>query len=78
LDSESGAAVRLAGHFVKSPSIFVKRVSVVRETTLQDGVPATRLTHLSLDMRFIGLAEVTIKESPRSALDDAATPNRGW
>jgi len=64
IDGETGAAVRQAGYFVKSPSIFVKRITVTRETVLLDGLAVERITHLSIDTRLIGRAELTIHERP--------------
>ena len=71
LDGETGAVVRQSGHLVKKPSIFVKRVDVTRETALRDGIPEVRITHLSVDTRVVGRAELIIYERP------CATPDRG-
>ena len=70
LDGETGAAVRQSGHLVKKPSIFVKRVDIARETTLRDGIAEMRVTHLSVDTRLVGRAELTIQERPYTAPDD--------
>jgi hypothetical protein len=64
LDGETGAVVRQSGYLVKKPSVLVKRVDVTRETTLQDGIAAMRVTHLSVDTRLVGRAELTIHERP--------------
>jgi hypothetical protein len=64
LDGETGAAVRQSGYLVRNPSIFVKHVSVIRETTLSNGVVVMRVTHLSVDTRLVGRAELTIQERP--------------
>jgi len=69
LDGETGAVVRQAGYLVKRPSIFVKRVDVTRETALRDGVAELRVTHLSVDTRLVGRAELIIRERPRLAQD---------
>jgi hypothetical protein len=69
LDGETGAAVRQAGQLVKKPSIFVKRVDIARETTLRDGIAEMRVTHLSVDTRLVGRAELTIQERPYTAPD---------
>jgi hypothetical protein len=69
LDGETGAAVRQSGHLVKKPSIFVKSVDMARETTLRDGIAEMRVTHLSVDTRLIGRAELTIQERPYTAPD---------
>jgi hypothetical protein len=72
LDGESGAVVRQSGYFVKSPSIFVKRLTVTRETAIHDGLAEERTTHLSIDTRLVGRAELTIHERPCMDLDGGA------
>jgi hypothetical protein len=64
LDGETGAAVRQSGKLVKSPSLFVKSVGITRETVISDGVAQMLLTHLSVDTRLVGLANLTVTESP--------------
>ena len=69
LDGETGAVVRQSGYLVKNPSIFVKRVDIIREAALRDGIAAVRVTHLSVDTRLVGRAEMTIQERPYMSLD---------
>lgn len=69
LDAETGAVVRQSGYLVKKPSIFVKRVEIKRETTLRDGSAQERVTHLSVDTRLAGRAELTIHERPYADAD---------
>jgi hypothetical protein len=64
LDGETGAVVRESGYFVKSPSIFVKRITVNRENVIRGGRAGERVTHLSIDTRLVGQAELTIRERP--------------
>jgi len=64
IDAATGTAVRVSGYLVKRPSIFVKRVDVTRETSLHDGVAESRVTHLALETRLVGRAELTIHERP--------------
>jgi hypothetical protein len=64
LDGETATAVRYAGRLVKRPSVFVKSVDVQRDTTLRNGVVESRLTHLTVDTRLVGKAELTIEERP--------------
>jgi hypothetical protein len=71
LDGETGSVVRQSGYLVKKPSIFVKRVDVTRETDLRDGSAEMRVTHLSVDTRLVGRAELIIHERP------CATPDSG-
>jgi len=64
IDAETGLVVRLSGYLVKRPSVFVRHVDMTRETDLRDGIAVTRVTHLSVDTRLIGRAELTIQERP--------------
>jgi hypothetical protein len=64
LDAETGLPVRQTGRLVKSPSLFVKSVGILRETVLRGGVVQRLLTHLSVDTRLVGLADLTVTESP--------------
>lgn len=74
IDGETGAAIRQSGYLVKSPSIFVKRAGVTRETFLRGGVAEMRLTSLSIDTRLVGLAELTVRERPYTATDETRVP----
>jgi hypothetical protein len=64
LDGENGAVVRQSGYLVKSPSIFVKRITVSRENSVRDGAAEERTTYVSVDLRLVGGAKLTIHESP--------------
>ena len=64
LDSETGVAVRESGYLAKSPSVFVKRINLTRENALHDGIIAEKITHVSVEMRLIGRAQLTIVERP--------------
>jgi hypothetical protein len=61
---ESGGVVRESGYFVKSPSIFIKRIEVTLETSPRNESAEERITHLSVDTRLVGRAELTIHEHP--------------
>ena len=61
---ETGVVVRQSGYLVKSPSIFVKRITVTRETAIRDGLAEDRVTHVSVDTRLVGRAELTVHEHP--------------
>ena len=74
LDAETGSVVRQSGYLVKNPSVFVKRVTLIRETGMRDGRAEERITHLSVDTRLIGRAELTIHERPLTDPNDA-TPD---
>lgn len=64
IDGETGAALRQSGYLVKSPSLFVKRVDITRDTVLSAGVAQSQTTHLSIATRLVGLADLTVTESP--------------
>jgi hypothetical protein len=64
LDGETGTAIRLSGYLVKPSSIFVKRVGVTREAVLEGGITEMRLTHLQVDTRVVGLADLIVTERP--------------
>ncbi|MGO9259950.1 MAG: hypothetical protein ACLQU1_27105 [Bryobacteraceae bacterium] len=66
IDAGSGLVRRQTGYLVRSPSIFVRRVNITRDTAARDGVAYERTTHLEIDTRLIGLAELTITERPYS------------
>jgi len=64
IDGATGFAVHEAGYFVRKPSIFIRRLKITRDVSLSDGLPYLRTTHLDIDIRFAGRAELTIVESP--------------
>jgi hypothetical protein len=81
VDAATGLAVHQVGRMVKNPSIFLRRIDVTRDTSIRDGAPDLRVTHLDIDTRLVGHAELTIKErpcTPQSALAIARlVPNAG-
>jgi hypothetical protein len=72
IDSATGIAVHQAGRFVKRPSVFIRQIDVTRDTILRDGVPDTRVTHVAIDTRLVGRAELTITEHPLQTADREA------
>ena len=74
LDGATGLAVRQSGYLVKRPSLFVKRIDFARETQLRDGVAELRITHLTIDTRLAGKAELTIQERPFETANSADLP----
>lgn len=63
LDSDTGLTVREAGRFVKSPSVFLKKVFFAREYTIRDGYAVPKLIQTSIETRFWGQAELDIQYS---------------
>jgi hypothetical protein len=75
LDAETYMPVRESGSFVKTPSIFLKKVAFVRHYMLQNGVSVPQRTESKIDARFFGPVELDInyeKFSKDTADDDAA------
>jgi hypothetical protein len=64
IDASTGVAVRKSGRMVKTPSIFLRRVTIVQDTDLRNGRPYLKITRLNIDTRLAGKAELTITERP--------------
>jgi hypothetical protein len=62
IDVASGLAVRKAGRLVKTPSVFLRRIDVAQDIDILDNAPYRRITHLEIDTRLVGRAELTITE----------------
>ncbi len=69
LDQRTGVPVVQFGHLVKSPSVFIRRVSVTRENALRAGIVESRLTHITVETRLIGRAELVVEERPLRSAD---------
>ena len=67
IDSVTGAPVLVTGQFVKTPSISTSAIHIVRELTFADGHPFARTTHMSIETRPVGRADLTIIEAPLSS-----------
>jgi hypothetical protein len=63
IDVASAIAVRKAGRMVKEPAAFL-RVDVSQDTDIRKGRPYRRITHMDIDTRLAGPAELTIVEHP--------------
>jgi hypothetical protein len=64
IDPATGALLRESGRMVRSPSIFIRRIDVIRDMSFSDGQPLARVTHLSIDTRLVGRAELTVTKRP--------------
>jgi hypothetical protein len=60
LDAETGMPVRVSGEWVKSPSVFVKKVEFVQEFEMRDGVSLPSHIESTVDTRIVGRAELSI------------------
>jgi hypothetical protein len=74
IDPATGVAVHQAGRLVKRPSVFIRRIEVARDSNLRDGLPSTRVTHVAVDTRMVGRAELTITERPLWTANREAQP----
>jgi hypothetical protein len=69
IDSRTGQEVLRKGRLVKTPHNFAGKIEVLRDTTLLDGYPCIRVTHITLETRQVGRGELTITELPLAAAD---------
>jgi hypothetical protein len=75
IDTETALTVYETGRFVKSPSVFLKRVQFSREYAILDGMAVPKTLQTSIETRFWGLAELDIQfsdfrwDDPLLALD---------
>jgi hypothetical protein len=69
LDAETSMPVRESGRFVKSPSMFLKKIEFVRDYQIKDGVSVPKHVESSADVRVLGRAELSIEYSNISRQD---------
>jgi hypothetical protein len=67
----TGAPILVSGYLVKSPSTSVRGINVVREIAFLGGYPLARTTHMRIEIRPVGRAELTIIEVPLGLADPA-------
>lgn len=60
IDTETGMPVRESGEFVKSPSVFLKKIEFVRDYELQDGVALPSRIKTTVETRVVGKAQLLI------------------
>ena len=63
LDAATAMPVHQAGRFVKTPSVFLKKVEFIEDYELQDGVAIPKHFEGTADMRLVGRAELSIEFS---------------
>lgn len=75
LDAETFMPVRESGSFVKTPSVFLKKVQFVRNYMLQNGVSVPQRTESKIEARFFGPVELDInyQSFSKETEADAAT-----
>jgi len=72
----TGAPVLVTGTLVKTPFTSIQRMDVVSEITLVEGHPSARTTHMIIETRPVGRAELTIIELPLDLADPGAAISR--
>jgi hypothetical protein len=77
IDLTTGVAVLESGHFVKTPPPFVGRIEMVRDTTLLNGSPSVRITHVTLETKTLGRGELTITECRLTAEGESPSKPTG-
>jgi len=63
VDSETGMPMREAGQFVKSPSVFLKKIAFVRDYEIAEGISIPKHIESTVDTRLVGRAELDISFS---------------
>jgi hypothetical protein len=62
IDNETGLVTHVSGRLVKNPSVLLRRVDISQNMEIRDGVTQSRETHLHIETRFTGGAEMNIRE----------------
>jgi len=70
----TGAPVLVTGNLITAPSCSIRSINIVREITFVDGNPSARTTHMMIETRPVGRAELTIIEFPLGLADPDAPP----
>ncbi len=63
IDAATGMPLREAGQFVKTPSLFLKKIAFVRDYEIRDGVAYPLHIQSTVDTRIVGRAELEISFS---------------
>lgn len=82
LDPDTCMPVRESGRFVKSPSIFFKRLDFVREYAMNNGISVPRRIESKVATRIVGTVELEINfmnplKTPDADKDDGAGVSDG-
>ena len=71
IEANSGMPIRESGEFVKTPSVFLKKIAFVRDYELRNGIAFPVHIQSTVDTRIVGRAELEINFSNFSRLDSA-------
>ena len=80
IDAASGMPVREVGQFVKTPSVFLKKIAFVRDYEIRNGVAFPSHIQSTVDTRIVGRAELEINFSNftrEDSADDEAAADAG-
>jgi hypothetical protein len=69
IDSDSGMPIRESGQFVKTPSVFLKKIAFVRDYEIRGGVAYPSHIQSTVDTRIVGRAQLDISFSNFSKED---------
>lgn len=71
IEAATGAMVHEEGRLAKRPSVFLREVEIVRDAGPRVDLPYVRVTHVVIETRLFGHAELTIRERPAIQISDA-------
>ncbi|MDP8988472.1 MAG: hypothetical protein M3N41_00135 [Acidobacteriota bacterium] len=79
IDAATGMPLREEGQFVKTPSLFLKKIAFVREYEIRNGVAYPLHIQSTVDTRIVGRAELEISFSnfSRDHAEDEAAEDDG-
>ena len=80
IDAASGMPVREVGQFVKTPSVFLKKIAFVRDYEIRNGIAFPSHIQSTVDTRVVGRAELEINFSNftrEDSADDETTVDAG-
>jgi hypothetical protein len=73
IDAATGAVVHQDGRLSKPASVFIRGIGMARDTAPRVDSPYLRITHIDIQTRFFGRAELTIRERPATSIANAET-----
>jgi len=74
IDAKTYLPVRESGTFVKTPSVFLKKVEFTRNYEIHDGVAVPKHIQSTVDTRIVGKADITIDFSDPKHIDPDQIP----
>jgi hypothetical protein len=77
LDPQTHLPIREAGRFVKSPSIFLKKVEFVKDYQIQDGVAVPSRIKTTVETRIVGKANLSVAFSAVSLINGSQPASDG-